>query len=37
VVVGLTVRREGLPKTHHVYPAAMVDVTTFAPMTEELR
>jgi hypothetical protein len=37
VVVGLAVTPEGLPNTHHVYPAARVDVTTFAPMTEELR
>ena len=37
VVVGLAVTQEGLPITHRVYPGATVDMTTFVPMTEELR
>jgi transposase len=37
VVVGLAVTQEGLPITHRVYPGATVDVSTFIPMSEELR
>lgn len=37
IVVGLAVTQEGLPITHRVYKGATADVTTFAPMAEELK
>lgn len=37
VVIGLAVTQEGIPITHRVYKGSTADVSTFAPMAEELR
>ncbi len=37
VVVGLAVTQEGLPITHQVFRGNTVDVTTLAPISQELR
>ncbi len=37
VVVGLAITQEGLPITHRVFAGNTADVTTFAPMAEELK
>ncbi len=37
VVIGLAVTQEGIPITHRIYKGATADVSTFAPMAEELR
>jgi transposase len=37
VVIGLAVTQEGIPITHRVYKGSTADVTTFAPMADELR
>lgn len=37
IVVGLAVTQEGVPITHRVFKGSTVDVTTFAPIAEELR
>lgn len=37
VVIGLAVTQEGIPITHRVYKGSTADVSTFAPMADELR
>lgn len=37
IVIGMAVTQEGVPITHRVFKGSTVDVTTFAPMAQELR